>query len=149
MITENVSFTNVCFLKTIYYYLHHLVFYIPFIIIMVIVWNPTSHLPPPPINGGGGGGGAMHISNYWIKEGWEKISINGQVTHSVCEGGRSKNGWVIHSKIILVQQKIFSKTFNFWSVSKNTPQVYSRTGTRYILFCISMFVVSVIIGVNK
>ena len=87
MIIENVSFTNVCFLKTIYYYLHHLVFYIPFIIIMVIVWNPTSHLPPPPINGGGGGGGALHISNYWIKEGLEKISINGQVTHSVCVRG--------------------------------------------------------------
>ena len=86
MITENVSFTNVCFLKTIYY-LHHLVFYIPFIIIMVIVWNPTSHLPPPPINGGGGGGGAMHISNYWIKESGEKISINRQVTHSVCVWG--------------------------------------------------------------
>ena len=135
MITENVSFTNVCFLKTIYYYLHHLVFYIPFIIIMVIVWNPTSHLPPPPINGGGGGGGgAMHISNYWIKEGWEKISINRQVTHSVCvcKGGRSKNGWVIHSNIILVQQKMFNKTFNFWSdvskiLSKCIPELAQDT----------------------
>ena len=64
------------------------------------------------------------------------------------EGGRGR-GWLIHSRFILVPQKILNRTSQFltWCFT-NIQQMYSRTGTRYIFFYISMFVVSVIIGVK-
>ena len=67
------------------------------------------------------------------------------------EGG-TKIGGGIYSKVILVPQKILNKMFNFWinaQCLKNTQQVYSRTGTRYIFFYITMFALSVVIGMNE
>ena len=58
---------------------------------------------------------------------------------------------VIHSKVILVPQKIPNKASNqlLTQYLRNTQQVYSRTGIGCISFFISMFVVSVIIVMNE
>ena len=60
-------------------------------------------------------------------------------------------GGVIHSKVILVPQKILNKASNqlLTQYLRNTQQVYSRTDIGCISFFISMFVVSVIIVMNE
>ena len=71
----------------------------------------------------------MESSKFWIMGGrvggggWKKFYINGGVRRNV-GGGRSKNGMVIHSKLILTQcvenahnkciQELQKNIFFFW-----------------------------------
>ena len=89
-----------------YYYILYIYIYI-YISLLIIVWA----LNPPATNGRG-----IEISKHWILGGWKNLNINGWVRYN---GGidLKMGGAVIHSKVILVPQKILNKI---------TQQVYSR-----------------------
>ena len=71
---------------------------------LLIVWTPL----PPFTNGAG----SMESSKYWIMRGLKKFNISGWVRHNV-KVDLKIGGWgVVYSKVILVPQKMLSKTLN-------------------------------------